>query len=129
MYSAIFNLHPANSYTCTHAVAIPSLEPTVTGLQRTSATSARISWDPIPHQYRNGDLIAYHLNYKTAANGSCDDVSGDQQTTLISSSDSVGFLTSLDPLQEYCVRLAGATAYGVGVFGRDWKVPCKQTIL
>ena len=49
-----------------------------------------------------------------------------QYTSVASASDSVGFLTSLDPLQAYCVRVAGATVNGVGVFGRHWKIPCKS---
>lgn len=85
-------------------------------------------WDPIPHQYRNGDLVAYHLMYATAVNGSCGGnfASDDQSTTEASPSESVGFLTNLDPLQIYCARVAGETEHGVGVFGRLWKIPCKS---
>ena len=129
MNKVTFNVSFSNSYSRTHviSVAIPSLAPTITSVQRTSGTSARITWDPIPHQYRNGDLTAYHLTYLVAVNGSCVDTSGDQQTTLTSADDSssVGFLINLDSLQEYCVRIAGATVHGVGVFGRYWKIPCK----
>lgn len=107
------------------SVAVPSLAPTVTALQRTSATSARIEWDPIPHQNRNGDLVSYHLNYTIAMSGTCATFSsGEPMTTLASPSDSVGFLTDLAPLQEYCLQVAGATAHGVGVFTRYWKIPC-----
>ena len=100
------------------------MAPTVTSVQRTSATSARIGWDPIPHQNRNGELVNYNLGYSIAANGTCVASLDDQYTILASASDLVGFLTSLDPLQEYCVRVAGATVHGVGVFGRYWKLPC-----
>ena len=69
----------------------------------------------------------YNLGYSIAANGTCLASSDDQYTSLASASDLVGFLTSLTPLQEYCIRVAGATVYGVGVFGRYWKIPCKFT--
>lgn len=104
-------------------MAVPTLAPTVTTLQRTSATSARISWDPIPHQSRNADLTGYHLSFIETVNGTCVEASSD--TSLVLSNENVGFLTNLDPLKEYCARVAGATAYGVGVFGRLWKIPCK----
>lgn len=106
--------------------AVPSSAPTVTSVQRTSATSARVAWDPIPHQNRNGDLVKYDLGYSTTANGTCVASPDDQYTSLASASDYVGFLNALDPLQEYCVRVAGATVHGVGVFGRYWKIPCKS---
>ena len=102
------------------------MAPTVTSVQRTSATSARVDWDPVPHQNKNGDLVNYNLGYSTATtNGTCVASFADQYTSLASASDYVGFLTALDPLQEYCVRVAGATVHGVGVFGRYWKIPCK----
>ena len=112
----------------THTVAVPSLAPTITSLQRSSATSARIGWDPIPHQNRNGDLVAYHLNYSAAVNRSCVSLPDNPFTSLVSASESVGFLSNLDPLSSYCIRMAGSTAYGIGVFGRLWKIPCESII-
>ena len=70
--------------------------------------------------------MGYHLGYNVTANGTCVASLDNQYTSLASASDSIGFLTNLDPLQEYCVRVAGATVYGVGVFGRHWKIPCKS---
>ncbi len=67
----------------------------------------------------------YNLAYSTAANGTCVASLDDQFISLTSASDRVGFLTALDPLQEYCVRVAGSTEHGVGVFGRYWKILCK----
>ena len=67
----------------------------------------------------------YNLGYSVAANGICLASDDDQYTSLASASDFVGFLTNLSPLQEYCVRVAGATVHGVGVFGRYWKIPRK----
>ena len=104
---------------------MPSLAPTVTSVQRTSATSARVGWDPIPHQNRNGNLVAYHIGYNVATNGTCLASSNNIYSSLASGSDSIGFLTNLDPLREYCVQVAGATERGVGAFGRPWKIPCK----
>ena len=108
------------------SVAVPTLSPAVISLQRTSATSARVDWGHIPHQDRNGDLVAYHLSYSKAVNRTCTVSVEDQLTTIASASDSMGYLSNLDPLYEYCVRVAGATVYGVGVFGRFWKIPCKS---
>ena len=106
-------------------VAVPTLGPAVKRLQRTNAISARVEWDLIPQQNRNGELVSYHLDYSRAVNGTCVASVDDQFMTLASASDSVGLLSNLDPLKEYCVRVAGATAYGVGVFGRLWKIPCR----
>ena len=111
------------------SVAVPTLAPIVISLQRTSARSARVEWDHIPHQDRNGDLVAYHLIYSKAVNRTCTVSVEDQLTTIASASDSVGYLPYLDPLYEYCVRVAGATVHGVGVFGSFWKIPCKTGVL
>ena len=70
--------------------------------------------------------MTYNLGFSIAANGTCVASPDDQYTSLTSASDYVGFLTALDPLQEYCVRVAGATVHGVGVFGGYWKIPCKS---
>ena len=112
-------------YVLSDSVAVPSLAPTVTYLRRTSATSAMVRWDPIPHQCRNGDLVAYQLAYDVTVNRSCETLPDDPITGLASASDTVGFLTNLYPLQTYCLRVAGTTMHGVGVFGRLWKIPCK----
>ncbi len=68
----------------------------------------------------------YNLGYNTAENGTCVASLDDQFTSLAPAREYVGFLTALDPLQEYCVRVAGATVHGVGAFGRYWKIPCKS---
>ena len=106
--------------------AVPAAAPKIKPFLRISATSVRISWQPLTPEESRGVVSMYHVKYRPlerVTRRSLDDMS-----VVISTIDLEVTITDLDPRVTYAVAVAASTSAGIGNYSSETVVECKCII-
>ena len=90
---------------------------------RISATSIRLSWQPLTPEESRGTISMYHVKYRPLARvtrRSLDDMS-----VVINTTDVAVTITDLDPRVAYAVAIAASTSAGMGNYSNETVIGCK----
>ena len=102
---------------------VPSSYPINFGLSSLDSTSIRASWDPVPKDNRNGEIIGYRLKYRKISNflsRKRREASDNQEPwdgeVEVHPDNNLRIFTALDKAATYLVRLQAFTRVGEGNF-------------
>ncbi|XP_015757030.1 PREDICTED: protein sidekick-1-like, partial [Acropora digitifera] len=94
---------------------IPSRPPVeVKAISRISTTTLKVTWKPVPPEFRHGTVLSYSVKYQRVKVGD-ENIEDDNITIKVVGGDSVK-LTGLNPYVEYKVSVAANTQKGTGPY-------------
>ena len=98
-------------------ISEPSIAPRNITLQEINETTYRISWDPLPRDVSNGEVIAYEVKKtRVSTSRTARSVSSDN-VALQNTTDTFTVLFGLTSCSQYSVEVRAYTTAGPGVFG------------
>ena len=103
---------------------VPAVSP-VGVTERLSATSIKVTWDPLTVEESGGNVTLYHVRCRpvdrTVRPGT------DDLSVVVNTTNSEAVIEDLDPRVVYAVSLAASTSAGIGNYSNEITVECKHT--
>ena len=100
------------------ALTVPSMPPDITAGFNLSSTSLTIEWSRVPPEFANGILLGYVITYQISIEAdSSQNVPKELEPGVLSKN-----ITDLLVYTEYCVRVAGRTRIGTGIWSECFNI-------
>ena len=87
-----------------------------------SSSSIIVSWEDVPCQHRNGDIVGYVVEYRK--NGAIQE--GQTQEMIVMVDGQAITLDDLEPLAEYSIMVAAVNSNGTGQFSEPVTIVTHQ---
>ena len=102
------------------SVCLPSLVPSrppveVKSISRISPTKLKVTWKPVPPEFRHGTVLYYVVKYQRVKVGD-EKTEDDEIIFKVNADKNFVVLTRLDPYVEYKISVAAETKKGTGPF-------------
>jgi len=101
----------------------PSVAPRKITSSKINETTYRVSWNPLPREVSNGEVIAYEVKQTTVSRSRTTRAISGEQIVLQNTTDTSAVLFDLKSCSEYRVEVRAYTSAGPGVFGSlPWRI-------